>query len=208
MKHGERFNTVTHFLASLIALPGMIFLIILASNTSDPWKITSVSIYGTTLFALYFSSTLYHGHNGRFKQLFQKLDHLSIYLLIAGTYTPFMLVALRGVWGWSILGVVWGLAVIGIMLDTIPKQNMEDKRIPQLVIYLLMGWLVIIPFNALSQKVDSYGITLLALGGLLYTVGVVFYILDTRVKHSHGIWHLFVIGGSVSHYFSISLYVI
>ena len=208
MKHGERFNTVTHFLASLIALPGMIFLIILASNTSDPWKITSVSIYGTTLFALYFSSTLYHGHNGRFKQLFQKLDHLSIYLLIAGTYTPFMLVALRGVWGWSILGVVWGLAVIGIMLDTIPKQNMEDKRIPQLVIYLLMGWLVIIPLNALSQKVDSYGITLLALGGLLYTVGVVFYILDTRVKHSHGIWHLFVIGGSVSHYFSISLYVI
>ncbi|MEE9326157.1 MAG: hemolysin III family protein [Cocleimonas sp.] len=210
MKHGEKFNTVTHFLAAVLALPGMIYLIFLASETADPWKISSVAIYGTTLFVLYFSSTLYHGHNGHFKKLFQKLDHLSIYLLIAGTYTPFMLVTLRGAWGWSILGIVWGLAIIGIVLDTYPKKKTikEDKRIPQLIIYLLMGWLIIIPLNTLSDHLHSNGLYLLAIGGILYTVGIVFYILDYRLKHAHGIWHLFVIGGSTSHYFSISAYVI
>jgi len=210
MKHGEKFNTVTHLLAAVLALPGMIYLIFLASETADPWKITSVAIYGTTLFTLYLSSTIYHGHNGRFRKFFQKLDHLSIYLLIAGTYTPFMLVTLNGAWGWSILGVVWGLAVIGIVLDTLPnkKREKENKRIPQLIIYLLMGWLIIIPLNTLSESLHSNGVYLLALGGLLYTVGIVFYILDYRLKHAHGIWHLFVVGGSVSHYFSISAYVI
>ncbi len=209
MTHGEKFNTVTHLLALLFALPGMIYLIILASNTGDPWKITSVSIYGTTLFLLYLSSTLYHGHNGRLKNAFQTFDHISIYLLIAGTYTPFMLVSLRGVWGWSILGVVWGLALLGIILDSIPKRSTnEPKRTFQLIIYLLMGWLIIIPLAPLSEKLSSNGITLLAVGGALYTVGVIFFILDHRLKHSHGIWHLFVIGGSVSHYFSITTYVI
>jgi len=210
MIHGERFNTVTHFLAALVALPSMIYLIFLASKTADPWKITSVTIYGTTLFVLYVSSTLYHGHNGQFKKLLQKLDHLSIYLLIAGTYTPFMLVTLRGAWGWSILGIVWGLAVVGIILDTLPKKQSEkeDKRIPQLIIYLVMGWLIIIPLSTLSKNLHSTGINLLALGGILYTVGVIFYVLDYRLKHSHGIWHLFVIGGSVSHYISIARYVI
>ncbi|MEE9444478.1 MAG: hemolysin III family protein [Cocleimonas sp.] len=210
MKHGEKFNTVTHFLAAVLALPGMVYLILRASETADLWKITSVAIYSTTLFLLYFSSTLYHGHNGRFKKLFQKFDHLSIYLLIAGTYTPFMLVTLQGTWGWTILGIVWGLAIIGIVLDVIPSKETEkeNKRIPQLIIYLLMGWLIIIPLNVLSQHLHSNGVYLLALGGLLYTVGVLFYVLDYRLKHAHGIWHLFVVGGSVSHYFSISAYVI
>ena len=210
MKHGEKFNTVTHFFAAVLALPGMVYLILRASETADMWKITSVAIYSTTLFLLYFSSTLYHGHNGRFKKLFQKFDHLSIYLLIAGTYTPFMLVTLQGTWGWTILGIVWGLAIIGIVLDVIPSKETEkeNKRIPQLIIYLLMGWLIIIPLNVLSQHLHSNGVYLLALGGLLYTVGVLFYVLDYRLKHAHGIWHLFVVGGSVSHYFSISAYVI
>ncbi|MEE9351624.1 MAG: hemolysin III family protein [Thiotrichaceae bacterium] len=210
MKHGEKFNTLTHFLAAVVALPGIIYLIFLAVETADPWKITSVSIYGATLFSLYLSSTVYHAHNGRFKLFFQKLDHLSIYLLIAGTYTPFMLVTLHGKWGWSILGIVWGLAVIGIALDTIPKKKTEkeDKRIPQLIIYLLMGWLIVIPFNILSDNLHSNGLYLLALGGLLYTAGIIFFVLDYRLKHAHGIWHLFVVGGSVSHYFSISAYVI
>ena len=210
MKYGEKFNTVTHLLAALFALPGMMYLIFLASETADPWKITSVAIYGTTLFALYFSSTLYHGHNGRYKNLLRTLDHISIYLLIAGTYTPFMLVTLRGAWGWSILGVVWGLALIGIILDTFPKKKTreDDKRIPQLVIYLIMGWLVLIPINTVSENLHSHGMSLLILGGLLYTVGVVFYVLDYRLKHAHGIWHLFVVGGSVSHYISIANYVV
>ncbi len=215
MQYGEKFNTVSHLLAALLALPGVIYLIILASQTGDPYKIASVSIYGVTLVLLYIASTTYHYHAGPYKKIFQKLDHLSIYLLIAGTYTPYMLVTLKGAWGWSILGIVWGLALIGILLDLWPKSNRnrvkpseEDKRIPQLIIYLVMGWLVVIPLKQLLEQLSSYGITLLAVGGILYTLGIIFFILDHRVKHAHGIWHLFVIGGSVSHYVSISVYVV
>ncbi len=215
MQYGEKFNTVSHLLATLLALPGVIYLMVHASQTGDPYKIVSVSIYGITLVLLYIASTTYHFHSGPYKKIFQKLDHLSIYLLIAGTYTPYMLVTLKGVWGWSILGVVWGLALIGILLDLWPKNNRnrvkpseEDKRIPQLIIYLIMGWLVVIPLKPLSEQLSSYGTTLLAVGGILYTVGVIFFILDHRVKHAHGIWHLFVIGGSVSHFVSISAYVV
>lgn len=209
MKHGEKLNTITHFIATLFVFPAMIYLIVLASQTGDVWKITSVSIYGTTLFLLYFSSAFYHAHNGRFKYLLQKLDHISIYLLIAGTYTPFMLVTLHGAWGWSIFGVVWGLAVIGIALDIFAKQTEKaNKRILQLIIYLVMGWIVIIPIGVLAEKLASGGMTLLALGGIFYTVGVIFYVLDYRLKHAHGIWHLFVIGGSASHYAAIIVYVV
>ncbi len=209
MQHGERFNTITHLFAAILAVPGLIYLIVLASNTGDPWKIVSVSIYGATLLLLYISSTLCHGHSGRFQDFFEKLDHLSIYLLIAGTYTPYMLVTLRGSWGWSIFGVVWGLALIGMLIDIWPKDvNKENKRILPLIIYLVMGWLAIIPLQPLTESLASNGVWLLAVGGVLYTVGVVFFILSDRVKHAHGIWHLFVIGGSLSHYVSISAYVI
>jgi len=209
MKHGEKFNTVSHMLAALLALPGAIILIVLASLNGDPWRVVSVSIYGATLFLLYFFSTLYHGHDGRFKRLFQKFDHISIYFLIAGTYTPYMLVTLRGAWGWSILGVVWGLAVLGILLDIFSKKPANaDKRIPQLIIYLLMGWLVIIPLKPLAENLAENGVYFLALGGLLYTLGIIFYVLDYRLKHAHGIWHLFVVGGSISHFVSIGVYVV
>lgn len=209
MLHGEKFNTITHLIAAVLAIPGIVYLIVLATQTGDPWKVTSVAIYGTTLLLLYASSAVYHGHSGRFKQLLQKFDHLSIYLLIAGTYTPYMLVTLRGAWGWSILGVVWGLALVGIIIDLIPKKkDKEDKRIIQLFIYLIMGWLVVIPLKPLAENLSSNGVSLLAMGGGLYTLGVIFFILDHRVKHAHGIWHLFVIGGSLSHFISISAYVI
>ena len=209
MHHGERFNTISHLLAALCALPGAIILIMLAAKTGDPWKIVSVSIYGVSLFVLYFFSTLYHGHTGRFKKHLQKFDHLSIYLLIAGTYTPYMLVTLRGAWGWSILGVVWGLAVIGMALDLWPrKTDKEDRRIIQLLIYLVMGWLIIIPLKPLMEHLPGDGVMLLTVGGLLYSFGVIFFVLDHRLKHAHGIWHLFVIGGSVSHFISIGAYVI
>ncbi|MEB8433773.1 hemolysin III family protein [Cocleimonas sp. KMM 6892] len=209
MQQGEKFNTITHFLAAVLAVPGLIYLIVLAANTGDAWKIVSASIYGTTLLLLYISSTLCHGHSGRFRDLFEKLDHLSIYLLIAGTYTPYMLVTLRGNWGWTIFAVVWGLALIGMLIDVWPKDaNKENKRIIPLIIYLVMGWLVIIPIQPLTESLASTGVWLLAVGGVLYTVGVVFFILSDRVKHAHGVWHLFVIGGSLSHYISISAYVI
>ena len=209
MQHGEKLNTITHLFALLFALPAMVYLIVIAAQTGDIWKITSVSIYGATLILLYFASTLYHAHNGKFKYHLQKFDHISIYLLIAGTYTPFMLVTLRGAWGWSIFGVVWGLAIIGILLDIFSKRaEKESKRIVQLIIYLVMGWLIIVPISVLADKIASEGMTLLAVGGVFYTVGIIFYILDYRLKHAHGIWHLFVIGGSASHYAAILGYVV
>lgn len=209
MKHGEKFNTITHLLASIAAIPGLIYLVILAVETSDPWKVTSVSIYGISLLLLYVSSTLCHGHCGRFEKYFEKLDHLSIYLLIAGTYTPYMLITLRGAWGWSIMGVVWGLASIGMIIDIWPKKsNTINRRIIPLIIYVLMGWLIIIPLQPLSNSLAANGLYLLALGGILYTVGILFFIMSNRFKHAHGIWHLFVIGGSISHYTSISVYVL
>lgn len=207
MQYGEKLNTITHLLAAFVSIPGIIYLVILASKTGDPWKIVSASIYGATLLLLYGASSLYHGHSGRFKKFLQKLDHLSIYLLIAGTYTPYMLVTLRGAWGWSILGVVWGLALIGIILDVLPK-NKEDRRFIQLGIYLIMGWMAVIPLKPLAENLSSNGVILLAIGGALYTFGVIFFVLDHRLKHAHGIWHLFVIGGSLSHFISISTYVI
>lgn len=214
MHPGEKFNTISHLITAIVAVPGLIYLVMLAAATSDPWKITSVSIYGATLLMLYISSTLCHGHSGRYEKLFEKMDHLAIYFLIAGTYTPYMLVTLRGVWGWTIFGVVWILALMGILVDVWPRKPKDqdnekrDSRILQLIIYLAMGWLVLIPLSPLSEKLASNGLILLALGGVLYTVGVVFFVLSDRFKHAHGIWHLFVIGGSVSHYISISAYVI
>ena len=212
MHPGEKFNTFSHLLAAIVAIPGLIYLVILASATADPWKITSVSIYGVSLVLLYISSTLCHGHSGRFEKVFEKMDHLAIYLLIAGTYTPYMLVTLRGAWGWSMLAAVWSLALIGILIDVWPRSQTTEKkqpsRIVQLVIYLIMGWMIVIALGPLVDKLASNGVALLALGGILYSVGVVFFVLSDRIKHAHGIWHLFVIGGSVSHYISISAYVI
>ena len=214
MQQGEKFNTISHLLAAIVAIPGLIYLVVLAVATSDPWKVTSVSIYGASLVLLFISSTLCHGHSGRYQNFFEKLDHLAIYLLIAGTYTPYMLVTLRGVWGWSIFSVVWGLALIGMITDLWPKKKLKIKnekaptRLLQLIIYLVMGWLVLIPMRPLADELASDGIALLALGGILYSIGVIFFVLSDRYKHAHGIWHLFVIGGSVSHYISISAYVI
>ncbi|MEH6455821.1 MAG: hemolysin III family protein [Cocleimonas sp.] len=214
MHHGEKFNTISHLIAAVIAIPGLIYLVVLAAATSDPWKITSVSIYGASLVLLFISSTLCHGHSGRYEKFFEKMDHLAIYLLIAGTYTPYMLVTLRGVWGWSVFAVVWSLALIGMLVDLWPRAKIKavnakpPTRIVQLIIYLIMGWLILIPLRPLADKLASDGLALLALGGVLYTIGVVFFVLSDRFKHAHGIWHLFVIGGSVSHYISISAYVI
>lgn len=209
MDRGEKFNTLTHLYALLFAIIGVIYLNVQTLKTGDSWKIVSIAIYSTTLLLLYLSSTICHSHSSRYKNLFRKLDHLSIYLLIAGTYTPFMLVTLRGAWGWFILGIVWGLAFAGMMLDILStRPEKEDKRMLQLFIYLLMGWLIIIPLKPLAENLSSHGISLLVLGGGLYTVGVIFFILDHRIKHAHGIWHLFVVGGSVSHYTAIAAYVI
>lgn len=204
MYKGERFNSITHLIGTVAAGIGLILLLIISFQQGDPWKIVSFSIYGTTLLILYLFSTLYHSFRGRWKMIFQKFDHIAIYLLIAGTYTPFTLVTLRGEIGWTIFAIVWGLAMIGIVIDLLPQKG---HRVLPLIIYLLMGWLVVLVLEPLAMSMSSVGFSLLITGGLFYTTGVLFYLLDTQHKLAHGIWHLFVLAGSVSHYVSIMLYV-
>ena len=205
MYHGERLNAWTHLVGTMLSISGASILITLAAMMGDPWKIVSVSIFGATLILLYSASTLYHSVRGRAKAILRKLDHLSIYLLIAGTYTPFCLVTLRGVWGWTLFGIVWGLALIGMLQEIRPR---SEARILSLVIYAVMGWVIIIAIGPLLDHLETTGLVLLATGGLLYTGGIVFYAFDDRFRHWHGIWHLFVIGGSLLHYLAIALYVI
>ena len=205
MYHGERLNAWTHLVGTMLSISGASVLITLAAMMGDPWKIVSVSIFGATLILLYSASTLYHSLRGRAKAILRKLDHLSIYLLIAGTYTPFCLVTLRGVWGWTLFGIVWGLALIGMLQEIRPR---SEARILSLVIYAVMGWVIVIATGPLLDHLEATGLVLLAAGGLLYTGGIVFYAFDDRFRHWHGIWHLFVIGGSLLHYLTIALYVI
>ncbi len=205
MYYGERFNAWTHLVGTILSVAGTVLLIVLAYASGDPWKITSVSVFGATLILLYSASTLYHSLRGRAKIILRKLDHLSIYLLIAGTYTPFCLVTLRGAWGWSLFGVVWGLAVIGMLQEFKPR---SEARVLSLVIYAVMGWVIIVAVKPLLDHMASAGFVWLTTGGLLYTLGIVFYAFDSRFRHWHGIWHLFVIGGSLAHYIAIALYVL
>jgi hemolysin III len=205
MYRGERFNSISHLVGTVFALVALIILIVQTSRQGDPWKIVSCTIYGTTLLMLYTSSTLYHSFQGRTKKLFRSLDHLSIYLLIAGSYTPLTLVTLRGGWGWTLFGLVWGLALAGILLESFSKKR---KDLLTMLIYVSMGWLVLIAVKPLVQTLPSAGFFWLVLGGLFYTVGIVFYVFDKKVRHFHGIWHLFVLAGSLCHFITIFFYVI
>lgn len=205
MYKGERLNSFTHLLGAVVALAGLVVLVVAASLKGDAWRIVSFSIYGTSLFLLYLFSTLYHSTKGSLKAFFKKLDHIGIYLLIAGSYTPFVLVSLNGAWGWSLFGVIWGLAVIGVLLDCF---STDEKRILQLIIYVLMGWIALIAIKPLIESLSIAGFLWLLGGGLFYTFGIIFYILDIKKFHFHGIWHLFVLAGSVTHYFTIMYYVL
>lgn len=205
MYRGERLNAVSHLIGAAAALAGLVVLVVLAARQGDVWKTVSFSIYGATLLALYVSSTLYHSLRGRAKAIFRKLDHIAIYLLIAGTYTPFTLITLRGVWGWWLFGIVWGLAVVGIVIDAWPG---ERRRILPVLIYLLMGWFCLAAIRPLLRVLPFAGFMWLLAGGLFYTVGVIFYALDNRVRHFHGIWHLLVLAGSISHYCAMIFYVV
>jgi hemolysin III len=206
MYYGEKFNAVSHLLGAVLALGGTVVLVVLAALGGDPWKVVGVSIYGASLVLMYSSSTLYHSVRGRrAKDFLRKMDHQSIYLLIAGSYTPFCLVTLRGPWGWSLLGVVWGLAVAGSLQDLRPR---NDARVLSVVIYLLMGWAAVVALVPMVDALGRAGFAWVASGGLFYTVGIVFYALDARLKHAHGIWHLFVLAGSAAHFVAILMYVV
>jgi hemolysin III len=200
----ERFNSISHMIGAVGSMIGLVFLVVIASRQGDPWKIVSFSIYGFTLLLLYVFSTLYHSLLGKAKAVFRILDHNAIYLLIAGTYTPFTLVMLRGEWGWSIFGIVWGLAVLGIVLESLPRKG---RRIFPIIIYLFMGWIVLIAIKPLLKVFPPAGLIWLFAGGLFYTFGIFFYAGGRKIPYFHGVWHLFVLTGSTCHFFAVLLYI-
>jgi hemolysin III len=205
MIKSERFNSISHLVGAVLALAGTVVLVVVASQGGDTRRIVSFSIYGATLFLLYLISTLYHGlPTGRAKHVFRVLDHQAIYLLIAGSYTPFTLVTLDGSVGWWLFGAIWGMAALGLVLDALPRRG---ARVVPLVIYFVMGWLILLAIKPLLASLPHTGFIWLLAGGLFYTSGIVFYALDSRYPWMHGVWHLFVLAGSISHYVAILVYV-
>jgi hemolysin III len=203
MDAGERFNSISHLVGAVLALIGVAVLVTAAGMQGGALRIVSFSVYGATLFLLYFFSTLYHSLKGRAKQVFKVLDHVAIYLLIAGTYTPFSLLVLKGTTGWWMFGTIWALAAIGILIDSLPHRR---RRILPMIIYLTMGWLIVFALEPLVATLPPAGVRGLVAGGLFYTFGVIFYALDSRFSWSHGVWHLFVLAGSISHYLTILIF--
>jgi hemolysin III len=198
-------HSVTHGIGLLGAVAGLFLLVVLAAATHDPWRITACAIYASTLVLLYGTSTLYHALSAtRARNVFRVLDHSAIYLLIAGTYTPFALVSLRGPWGWTLLAIVWSLALAGVTMKAVFGARWP---IISTALYVAMGWVVIIAVKPLVAHVPPAGIAWLVAGGLAYTGGVVFYAW-TKLRYSHAIWHLFVLAGSVCHYIAVVLYVV
>ena len=196
-------NSITHGLglaASVAALPALL----LVAARYDAWSVLGAAVFGTTLVLLYGASTMYHAlARTRARTVMRVIDHSAIFLLIAGTYTPFMLGPVRGPWGWSLLGTVWGLAAVGIVLKA-----WRGFRYPaaSTAVYLLMGWLVVVATRPLLASIGTSGVAWLAAGGLLYTGGVVFYVVDRRVRYAHAVWHLFVAAGSVCHFVAVFRY--
>lgn len=207
MYYGEKLNSITHLIGAGLSLMGLGALLAVSITFRDPWMIASFAVFGLTLALLYTMSTLYHSfYPLRLKRVFQKLDHISIYLLIAGTYTPFTLVTLRDKGGPLLLATVWILAVVGILLDIFKRQR---NQILQVTIYLLMGWACVFKYADLKSAIQPAGLFWLTAGGVAYTLGITFYALDGsgRLRHAHGIWHLFVLLGSLCHFISIIGYV-
>lgn len=204
MHAGERFNSLSHLAGTALAATGAVVLVVLAARLGDAWKIVAFSIYGAMLVLLYAASTAYHSARGRAKAVLQKLDHCSIYLLIAGSYTPFALVSLRGPWGWALLGTVWALALVGIVQELCWARG---ARVLSLVLYVAMGWLALVAVVPLWRALTPTGFTWLAAGGAVYTLGIVFYAADQRIPHGHGVWHLFVLGGSACHFVTVLRFV-
>jgi hemolysin III len=208
MYYGEKLNSISHLVGAVLSLVGLGVLLTVAIQLRDPWIITSFTVFGLSLVLLYTMSTLYHSfHPPQLKDLFQLLDHVAIYLLIAGTYTPYMLVSLRDGNGFLILGIIWMLALAGILSEVFLSGRLV--KIGQMVIFLGMGWACAFDFASLRAVLPEAGLWWLTLGGLAYTGGVVFYVLDlmNRLTHAHGIWHFFVLTGSACHFISVIGYV-
>ena len=197
-------NSISHGIGLVAALVATPFLIVHAVRHGDTGFIVGASIFAASMVLMYLASTLYHALPiGRAKRVFQVIEHSTIFLLIAGTYTPFTLGVLRGAWGWTLLALVWGLAVTGVTLKAF---NRMSHPILSTGLYLLMGWLILIAVNPLSARIPASGLLWLVAGGVAYTAGVVFFAADSRLRYGHFIWHLFVMAGTACHYFAVFWY--
>lgn len=205
MDTGEKLNTFTHLGGAVLAFGASIPLLARAFDANGHLGLASTAVYAASLVLMYVCSTAYHGSSGALKKLLQRFDHLSIYLLIAGSYTPFCMLMLTGSAGWILLGVVWGLALVGILQETRPHKG---ARVLSMLVYLAMGWSAASMFKPLHAGLGTAGFAWLLGGGIAYTAGIVFYVLDARMRHAHGIWHLFVLAGSAAHYVTIYCYVL
>ncbi|MFT5657909.1 MAG: hemolysin III [Gammaproteobacteria bacterium] len=208
MYHGEKLNSITHLVGTALSLIGLGALLTVGVQSGDPWVLVSFSVFGFTMVLLYTMSTLYHSFEPtKLKKLFKLFDHVSIYLLIAGTYTPYTLVGLRDTNGWTILIVIWILAAIGILSEI--YLSGRAVKVGQMIIYLLMGWACTFDFASFEAAIPSTGMEWLKYGGIAYSFGVIFYIIDktNRLPHAHGIWHFFVLVGTACHFVSIIGYV-
>lgn len=198
-------HALTHGVGAIAAIVGLVFMLVWAVSYGDTFHVVSASIYGASLILLYLASTLYHAFPWpRVKAFFQQMDHAAIYVLIAGTYTPFALVNLRGAWGWTLLAVVWSIALIGIIMEVAMK---ERKKWLSLSLYLGLGWMALVVIKPMLETVEAGGLWLLLAGGLAYTFGVIFYVWKSLRFH-HAIWHVFVLAGSVLHFLSVFYFVL
>ncbi len=201
----EIFNSVSHGAGGMLSIAGTVILIVFAAIYSNAWGVAGSAIYGASLIILYTMSTLYHAiTNRRAKAFFRIMDHNTIFFLIAGTYTPITLVPLRGVIGWVLFGIVWAAAILGIVLNSI---DLEKYRKPSVVCYVAMGWVVLIAIKPMLEKVNVLSLWFLLIGGLFYTIGIVFYIKKDK-KYFHSVWHLFTIAGSIFHWFAMLMIII
>ncbi|WP_027963034.1 PAQR family membrane homeostasis protein TrhA [Halalkalibacillus halophilus] len=201
----ELVNAITHGIGALLSIAGLVILIVFASINENPWQIVSVSIYGTTMLIMYLSSTIVHSlPNGNAKDWFLFIDHSSIYLFIAGTYTPILLILLRGPIGWTLLGVIWGVAILGIIFKIF---FVKKFMFVSTMIYIFLGWFIVFVWRPLAAEMELTGLIYLIIGGVLYSVGSIFYMWRAFPYH-HAVWHLFVIGGSAFHFFAILLYIV
>lgn len=196
----EIFNVITHGIGTLLSIAALVFLVVHAVGKGNIWHIVSYSIFGSTLVLLYLSSTLYHGFTReKIKNIFARFDHAAIFLLIAGTYTPFLLTVIRGSLGWVLFGIIWGTAISGVVIRSIYLNRFHNLMV---ALYLVMGWMIVFAGRSIVKGLPGPSLLFLFLGGIFYSVGVIFY-MWRNLKYAHGIWHLFVLAGSIMHFFAV-----
>jgi hemolysin III len=196
----EIFNSITHGIGTLLSIAALVILVVIAAIKGDAWHVVSFSIFGTTLVLLYLSSTLYHSFTkAKIKNLFARFDHAAIFLLIAGTYTPLLLTVIRGTLGWILFGIIWGVAITGVVIRSIYLTKFRKLMVG---VYVAMGWMFVFAIVPLINNLPGISLLFLVLGGLFYSIGVVFYVWR-NLKYGHGIWHIFVLAGSTMHFFTI-----